>query len=211
MEFWNSDITNKSWDMLVNFSRKYDFVLIGGWAIYLYSRLQKSRDIDVIISYDTFARMSQEYSIDKNMHLRKYEIKFKDFDVDIYMPYFSRLTVPPLDILDSYSTVIDNIKVPTIEVILTLKLGAYSDRLDTIKGDKDSLDIVGLLSRTTVDMEELKNIFRKYNLNRFSDHLRNAFLKFDHKLLPYLNMNENSFSKLKKSILDQIDRANFNA
>ncbi len=209
MEFWNSEITNKSWEMLIDFSRKYDFILIGGWAIYLYSQLQKSRDIDIIVSYESFSVISNDYPVKKNMSLKKYEIKFKDFDVDIYLPHFSILSVPPSDILDLYSTVVANIKVPTIETLLTLKLGAYSDRLNSIKGDKDSLDIVGLLSKADINMEELKSIFRKYNLYHFSDHLKNAILRFDHRLLPYLNLNENSFSKLKKRLLEQIDNTNF--
>ena len=209
MEFWNSEITNRSWEMLLDFSRKYDFILMGGWAIYLYSQLQKSRDIDIIVSYESFSVISNDYPIKKNMALKEYEIKFRDFDVDIYLPHFSRLSVPPSDILDLYSTVVDNIKVPTIETLLTLKLGAYSDRLNSIRGDKDSLDIVGLLSRVDINMGELKKIFRKYNLHHFHDHLKNVILRFDHGLLPYLNLNENSFSKLKKRLLEQMEKTNF--
>lgn len=50
-EFWNSDITEASWRGLQELKREIDFVLIGGWAVYLYSRLQKSKDIDVIVDY----------------------------------------------------------------------------------------------------------------------------------------------------------------
>ena len=51
---WNSDITNESWKELLVLSTKYNFILIGGWAIYLYIKLQKSRDIDMVVDYDQF-------------------------------------------------------------------------------------------------------------------------------------------------------------
>lgn len=190
--------------MLTEFSKKYNFILIGGWSIYLYSKLQKSRDIDIIVSYEDFALISNEFTLSKNAVLKKYEIKFTDFDVDIYLPYFSNLTIPPSDILESYTTVVENIKVPVIEALITLKLGAYKDRRESIKGDKDRLDIVGLLLTSDIDFVALDKMFQKYNLKGFFSLMEEIFQKFDQRLFPYLNLNENTFSKLRKRIMTLI-------
>ena len=40
-EFWNSLLTEKSWNLLIEIKKKYDFILIGGWAVYLLTRQQK--------------------------------------------------------------------------------------------------------------------------------------------------------------------------
>ena len=209
LEFWNSDITNKSWEMLLDFSKKYDFILIGGWAIYLYSHLQKSRDIDIITSYESFSILSNSYTVQKNDILRRYEIRLNDFDVDIYLPYFSRLALPPSDIIESYSTLVENIKVPIPEALLSLKLGAFSNRYNSIKGDKDRLDLVGLLSVVDIDMSILRNIFIKYNLRNYPLLLKNALSGIDYKLLPYIKQNENTFSKLKRDLINRIDRTDW--
>lgn len=206
MQFWSNEITDKSWAKLIEFAQKYDFVLIGGWAIYLYSKLQKSRDIDMIASYEAFTNLSTEYNLSKNLQLRMYEIKLNDFDVDIYLPFFSKLTIPPSDILDSYTTIVENIKVPTIEALLTLKLGAYKDRHHSLKGDKDSLDIVGLLLKADYDVSKLAKIFARYNLVDFPDLLHDAVRIFDKRLFPYLDLNENTFAKLKKQLESRIGK-----
>jgi hypothetical protein len=86
MEFWNSDITNESWKELLLLSKKYKFTLIGGWAIYMYTKLQKSRDIDMVVDYDQFRSLSTDFEMRKNPSLRNYEIKFQKFDIDVYTP-----------------------------------------------------------------------------------------------------------------------------
>lgn len=49
MQFYNDIITQKSFAYLQILKKKYDFILIGGWAVFLYSRSLKSKDIDIII------------------------------------------------------------------------------------------------------------------------------------------------------------------
>ena len=124
MDFWNSDITNESWKELLTLAKKYKFILIGGWAIYMYTKLQKSRDIDMVVDYDQFNLLSNDFDIRKNHSLRKYEIKFQKFDIDVYTPFYSRLAVPPEDLINNH-TVIENINVPMVEELLILKLGAF--------------------------------------------------------------------------------------
>lgn len=33
-EFWSDTVTRASWEKLADFSRRFDFILIGGWAAY---------------------------------------------------------------------------------------------------------------------------------------------------------------------------------
>lgn len=51
-EFYHSLITEKSFKSLQELSKDFNFVLMGGWAIFLYTRALKSKDIDIIIKYD---------------------------------------------------------------------------------------------------------------------------------------------------------------
>jgi len=59
MQFYHNLITEKSFEHLKGFKKKYNFVLIGGWAVYLYSKSLKSKDIDIIVDYDELAKMSR--------------------------------------------------------------------------------------------------------------------------------------------------------
>lgn len=126
MEFWNSDITNESWRELLVLSTKYNFILIGGWAIYTYTKLQKSRDIDMVVDYDQFKLLSVDFEMRKNPSHYRYEVKFQKFDIDVYTPFYSKLAVPPEDLINNY-TLIEKIRVPLGEELLILKLGAFDD------------------------------------------------------------------------------------
>ena len=59
MQFYHNLITEKSFEHLKGFKKKYNFVLIDGWAVYLYSKSLKSKDIDIIVDYDELAKMSR--------------------------------------------------------------------------------------------------------------------------------------------------------
>src|SRR3989338_3030601 len=93
MEYWHDLITEKSWKLLQQLRGKFRFVLIGGWAVYLLARTQKSKDIDVIVDIETLQKLKGGYDLRKNDDLRKYEIKADDVDVDIYVPFYSKLAI----------------------------------------------------------------------------------------------------------------------
>ena len=38
MEYWHDLIVEKSWNALQKIKREFNFILIGGWAIYLYTK-----------------------------------------------------------------------------------------------------------------------------------------------------------------------------
>ena len=203
MEFWNSDITNESWKELLVLSTKYNFILIGGWAIYLYTKLQKSRDIDMVVDYDQFKLLSVDFEMRKNPSLYKYEIKFQKFDIDVYTPFYSKLTVPPEDLINNY-TLIENTRVPRVEELLILKLGAFDDRMNSIKGQKDRLDITGLAFYSNIDYSRLKKLLNKYKRPFYIDLYVNAIAHIEKRLLPFLNLNESTYAKVKKKTLEKI-------
>jgi len=105
VEFWNSLLTEKSWNILQEIKGKFDFILIGGWASYLWTKTHKSKDIDIIIDLKTLYKIKNEYKLIKNDRLKKYEIKFGEIDVDIYVPYYSKLSLP-IEGLKNYFTVV---------------------------------------------------------------------------------------------------------
>ena len=203
MEFWNSDITNESWKELLVLSTKYNFILIGGWAIYLYTKLQKSRDIDMVVDYDQIKLLSVDFEMRKNPSRYRYEIKFQKFDIDVYTPFYSKLTVPPEDLINNY-TLIENIRVPRVEELLILKLGAFDDRMNSIKGQKDRLDITGLAFYSNIDYSRLKTLLNKYKRPFYIDLYVNAIAHIEKRLLPFLNLNESTYAKVKKKTLEKI-------
>ena len=82
----------------------------------------------------------------KNDRLRKYEIKRDGFDIDIYVPHYSTtLSVPP-DRVQAAAQARLGFLVPPPELLLALKLGAWSQRKGSPKGQKDLVDIAGLLA-----------------------------------------------------------------
>lgn len=49
MEYYHDLITRQSFDFLKELNKKFDFVLIGGWAVFLFTRALKSKDVDIVI------------------------------------------------------------------------------------------------------------------------------------------------------------------
>jgi len=203
-EFWNSDITEASWQGLQQLQKEIDFVLIGGWATYLYTKLQKSKDIDIVVDYPTLRLLESKYPLNKNDRLTKYEIKLEGYDIDIYLPNYSKLTIPPKDIISKYSTSVEGFRLPSPEALMTLKLGAAAARLKSQKGEKDSIDLLGLLFKSGIDLQKLKKVLSDYNLTDYLRFLISILANFDKRDLNYLNLNENSFSKLKHKYLAEI-------
>ena len=88
MAFYHDMITEESWRELQNLKEKIQFVLIGGWATYLYTKNLKSKDIDIVISYDQLPLLEKNYSLVKNDRLKKYEARRGPVEIDIYLPFF---------------------------------------------------------------------------------------------------------------------------
>ena len=198
MEFWNSEIADASWEELLKLKKEIKFVLIGGWAVYIYTKLEKSKDIDIIVDYDSLKKLEQIYTISKNPILLKYEIKTSKFDIDIYLPYYSKLIVPPQDIVNMTRSV-EGFTLPIPEVLLLLKIGAFNSRKTSIKGRKDLIDILGLLLFSEVDKPKFNELAKKYSVDL--TFLRAEIKRIDDETLRYLKLNKHEFSKLKDKLI----------
>lgn len=202
MEFWNSQLTEKSWEVLQELKKKYDFILIGGWAIYLWTKQQKSKDIDIVVDISELQKLKSE-KLSKNDNLRKYEIKVSEVDVDIYVSHFSKLIIPP-DHIYNYASKIEGFSVISKEALLILKQGAEMERKDSIKGEKDKLDIVSLLFFSDINLNIYKSILKKYSLEHFIGSLIYVLKEF--KDYNVLNLTPKEFKTKKENILKDLKR-----
>jgi len=201
-QFWHNLITDKSFEELQNLRREVNFVLIGGWAIYFYTHQLKSKDIDIIVDMENLNRLKQKYNVYKNERLCKYEIKKENVDIDIYIPYWSNLGLKVESIMENTVSV-EGFILPLKEILLILKLFAYSQRKNSLKGAKDIIDIISLLYYTEIDFVLFKNCIKDYNLLQLEKELREILnSQFS---VEELDINQKQYKDFKKKILAQLD------
>ena len=200
MEFWNSQLTEKSWTVLQEIRKKHKFILIGGWAAYLWTRQQKSKDIDIIVDIQELQKLKKE-NLSKNDNLKKYEIKTGEIDIDIYVPHFSKLTIP-LEDMKNYTSEIEGFTVASKEVLLILKQGAEKERGNSVKGEKDQIDIVSLLFFSDIDFNKYKTILKKYRLEFYIDWILSLLRAFSD--YNCINMTPREFKQKKMKLINEI-------
>lgn len=195
MTYYRDSVTEKSWKFLMDLKRKFRFVLIGGWAVWLYTRQLKSKDIDIVADLPVLDKLKSAYEIDKNQRLKKYQLRRGEVEVDIYVPYFSSPGIPAEKILAN-PAVVDGFHLPPPEILLALKLVAWSSRKAGAKGRKDFLDIVSLLRSGKVHPEKVKQIFTENNLTKIAAEMKTEIsASVD---ISELSINRHQLSKRKK-------------
>lgn len=203
MEFWNDVITDKSWDILIKLAKEFDFIIIGGWAVYLHTKMLKSKDIDIVVDFDTLEKIEKKYRLKKNMNLKKYETLIDEISVDIYVPFFSKLAIP-LNELNNYCTSIQGLKVVNSEVILILKQQAELERKDSVKGQKDRVDILNILLNSNLEIKKYFDLINKYNLEKYPERLK-EIIRIAKKEFEYLGIRDLRKIKLiKRELLKDI-------
>ena len=205
-DFWNSILTDKSWEILTRLSKeKFQFIVIGGWAAYLWTKLHKSKDIDIaLFQMEDLRWLRQHFTLKKNDRLKKYEISFEEIDVDVYVPFYSKLPIPIED-LKKYSTRLEGLSVVIPEALLILKQGAEFDRGASVKGVKDQIDIMTLLFFTKVNFKFYMHLLKRYEHENYFSRLKqiiNTFTEYE-----YLNLNPREFKLKKKEILKRLKEA----
>jgi len=198
-DFWNSLITEKSWKLLQEIKKKYKFILIGGWAVYLLTKQQKSKDIDIVISIEELQKLKYE-NLQKNQNLKKYEIKTDEIDIDIYVEHYSELGIPVNDIKD-YKIIVEGFEIPNTEAMVILKQVAYQNRKNSIKGQKDEIDLVSLVFFSDFKPKDYFNILKRYHKENFYSSLVSIVRNF--KDYNRLNLNPREFKIKKNKILDK--------
>lgn len=201
MEYYHSIITEKSFQFLQQLKKNYQFVLIGGWAVFLYAHSLKSKDIDIIIDYAELGKFREEREIFKNDRLKKYELKTGEFDVDIYLPHYSELGID-IEEIKKRTTTKEGFTVPLLEVLLLLKLFAWKERRGSPKGQKDELDIWSLAVLPEFNWQSYQTLTADFNFNAY----HGLFLELLRKTVSVkeLELNEQKFAKIKRIILEKI-------
>lgn len=133
----------------------------------------------------------------KNERPKKYEIKLDKSDIDIHLPNYSKLAIPPPGLLSRFKESREGTCVPKPEALMSLKLGALSDRAGSVKGRKDKVDVVGLLFHSDVDLGGLSSILHEYKHDEWMSLLLDTLRNFDRCLIRYLNMDEKTFADQK--------------
>ncbi len=196
--YWHDIQTEKSWKLLQEIKGKFPFVLIGGWAVYLWTRSQKSRDIDIIVDIKTLSLLRKTYDLRKNEIMRKYEIKMDEIDIDIYVDHYSQLGIP---IGDIEATKIEGFKVAKPEFLLALKQTAELARKESEKGEKDRIDIIGMLLKCDIDFRK----YRKILGNSHSEFLsRLVSIVKNFKESEYFGLNPRKLKLARQEILKKI-------
>ena len=98
-DFYNDLVTQKSWQTLGQLKKQIKFVLIGGWAVYLYTKALKSKDIDIIVDFGQLEKLRNDFSVSKNERLLKYEARREEVQIDVYLPHYSDLGIPAEEII----------------------------------------------------------------------------------------------------------------
>ena len=197
MNYYQRELTEKSWQELISLRKKLDFILIGGWAVYLYTQALKSKDIDLIVSFDQLEFLRQNYRLSKNERLRKYEARKGAIQIDVYLPYYSFLGLPVESLL-SQVVIIENFKTLKLEYLFLTKLYAFSQRKNTPKGRKDLADLISLSLSRGFKPERVVSLGKRYQLKQ-------AFEEFEQALkelveFPELNLNRHQFGRIKRGL-----------
>lgn len=202
MQYWNEIITERSWNKLLELKRmKLSFILIGGWACYLWTKAHKSKDIDIIVDLEELYKLKEMFSLKKNSRLKKYEIVLEGVDVDIYVPYYSKLALP-IEFITKESILLEGFKVCKPEALLILKQQAEIERKNSEKGLKDRIDIMDLLIKTDFNFNKYLTIIKNFNLGHFRTRLIEIVSSFrEH---TYLGLSLQELKKERQKILSNL-------
>ncbi|MBI3442815.1 MAG: hypothetical protein HY007_03545 [Candidatus Sungbacteria bacterium] len=202
-QFWHDRITDLSFAFVQHLRSQFTFVLIGGWAVYLYTKTLKSKDIDIIVDFDELGKMRERFLLVKNDRLQKYEIKGEGFDVDIYVPHWSFVGLPADFVMD-HAVALQGFRVPEKEILLALKLFVYTQRKGSLKGKKDMLDVISMLYHAEPRLDRMRAILREHHTAPIESELR-EILRATHEV-PELGLNQKQFADFKKPLLKELDR-----
>ena len=201
MEYYHNLITEKSFQLLQRLRRERHFILIGGWAVFLYTHSLKSKDIDIVIDYDELEKLKNEFVVTKNDRLKKYEIKIDGIDIDIYLPFYSELGVSA-ETIQKFVVTSEGFTVPQIAVLLILKQVAFSDRQGTPKGEKDKIDIFSLLALQEIDWEFYQKLTAAAGLKHLPNELKSLLKQTVE--IKELDLNQAKMAKLKKEVSNSL-------
>lgn len=139
-----------------------DAIILGGWAVYLYARGQRSTDVDIFVDFGGLGQLQREFgpALTRNNNLRKHELIIDRVEVDIFVEHVSNSGVAIEELVEPSRTMM-GFRVINPEGLLVLKLCAWIDRQGRTKGDKDESDVLSLLAATPIDWTRYREMIAK--------------------------------------------------
>lgn len=212
MELWNEIIIEKSQNILQKLKGKIEFVLIGGWAVYFYTKSMKSKDIDFYINFSNFFRLQSMLAdvgifVSQNPKLKKYEAKFEEIDLDIYTPNNCSLIIPCKDVFkNKWFRTIEGFRVILPEPLVILKTKAEKERVYSLAGFKDRIDILSLMHKIEMDKKFLLELAKKYNFLDFKQRVKKIISGSKEEYAYFFQYSKNlrELRKLKLELLKKI-------
>ncbi len=202
MEFWNEIAIDRSFKLLQALKKKIDFILIGGWAVYFLTKAIKSKDIDIIVDFENLSKLKYEFDIKKTEFLKKYECEIEGTSIDIYVQYYSEFSLPIEEIVKN-TLKIESFEIPKPEILLILKQQAEMERKDSVKGQKDRVDIICLAKSGMIDWKFYDKLIEKFDLKDYKKRLK-EIVRSARKEFEYLGItNLREIKKIKEKILKE--------
>lgn len=198
MAYYHDLITEASWAELTKLHKLIPFVLIGGWATYLYTKTLKSKDIDIAIDYPALSKLKDAYDVHKNDRLHKYEAIKGPVAIDIYLPHYSKLGIPVEKIMKQ-SKPVDGFSVVNPDHLFALKVITLHERGRSPKGRKDFLDLLALAQAGICNDNAIARLIASHDLNTAMDSFKTFLDESTH--APELNLNTHQYAKLKQALV----------
>lgn len=202
MNFYHNLITQKSFQLLQGLRKKYDFILIGGWAVFLYTNALKSKDIDIVLEYSELEKLKLDFEVSKNERLKKYEAKTAEVEIDVYVPFYSNPGLPA-EVLKDFQITLEGFQTLRIEVLAILKQKALRERVNTVKGRKDLIDLVSLFSLDDFDWDKYGSYVKLYGVEEYLDFTRKVVKNTVE--IEEINLNIHQFARFKRKILPLLE------
>lgn len=198
MAYYHDLVTQKSWEELMRLTKLVPCVLIGGWAVYLYTKRLKSKDIDILIEFDALSVLKSRYVMTRNDRLKKYQATRDVVEIDIYLPHYSEIGIPVADLLAKTRNV-EGFTVLDPVYLCALKLYTLGERGRTPKGRKDFLDILSLFISSVFKAAAVRTLIAEYHLEAS---LR-AFMDFlsESQKIPELDLSTYAYDKVKRAMV----------
>lgn len=199
MAYYHDLVTEKSWRELQQLRQRCDFVLIGGWAVYLYAQALKSKDIDIIVDYDQLPQLQKSYELTKNDRLKKYQARRGEVEIDVYLPHYSELGIPVEELMQ-HTRSLEGFTVLELEYLLALKIYTLAQRGRSAKGKKDFLDIIALLTVGRANVKQVQTLLTQYGVSSTWKTFQQFLSEYMH--IPELNLNAHAYAKLRRQLAD---------
>jgi hypothetical protein len=120
------------------------------------------------------------------------------------VPYYSELGID-INKLSKNTVEIDGFSVISKEMLLVLKQIAEKNRENSIKGLKDRIDIMMLLSKTGMDFKKYMRILEENRLFDMKVRLKSIIMTFND--LKYIGINPRENKLLKDKLIKSINAA----